>query len=150
MTKNVGLGQTGQQIDRATDRPGNRSLDHIGELLHVSREAVVSYESRVANVVGTVSQEIELFNYTTGQYETVDRRLSSPTDSVVSVIPGGRSCPVCGSRNRCNASSYQIREFISVLGVQHAKLVPAVHGSCRSSFLDNNAIVADRSAIIAL
>jgi len=33
--------------------------------------------------VGTVDQEIELFNYDAGQFETVDTRLTSATDSVI-------------------------------------------------------------------
>ncbi len=46
-------------------------------------------ESKVFNFVGTVQQRIELLNYNTGQFETVDTRLATSTDTVVSVIPGG-------------------------------------------------------------
>jgi len=48
-----------------------------------------SYESRAFSFVGTVDQKIELFNYVSGQFETVDTRLASATDSVVSVTPTG-------------------------------------------------------------
>jgi len=48
-----------------------------------------SYESRAFNFVGTVDQEIELFNYDSGQFETVDTRLASAADTVVSLTPGG-------------------------------------------------------------
>ncbi len=48
-----------------------------------------SYESRAQNFVGTVEQKIELFNYYSSQFETVDTRLTTPTDTVVSVTPGG-------------------------------------------------------------
>ena len=47
------------------------------------------YESRAINFVGTVDQQIELFNYVSGQFETIDTRLTSSTDTVVSVTPGG-------------------------------------------------------------
>ncbi len=47
------------------------------------------YESRAFSFVGTVDQEIELFNFDSGQFETVDSRLASATDSIVSVTPGG-------------------------------------------------------------
>jgi len=48
-----------------------------------------SYESRAFNFVGTVDQEIELFNYDSGQFETIDTRLTTATDTTVSVTPGG-------------------------------------------------------------
>ncbi len=48
-----------------------------------------SYESSAFNFLGTVDQQIELFNYDSGQFETLDTRLTSPADTVVSVVPGG-------------------------------------------------------------
>jgi len=48
-----------------------------------------SYESKAQNFVGTVEQKIELFNYVSGQFELVDTRLTTGTDSVVSVTPTG-------------------------------------------------------------
>ncbi len=48
-----------------------------------------SYESKALNFVGTVEQEIDLFNYDIGQFETVDTRLATSTDSVVTLTPGG-------------------------------------------------------------
>ena len=36
-----------------------------------------SYESRALNFVGTVEQKIELFNYDSGQFETIDTRLAT-------------------------------------------------------------------------
>jgi len=54
-------------------------------------ELEFSYESRTFNLVGTVDQEIELFNYDWGQFETMDTRLASAsaTDTLVSVTPVG-------------------------------------------------------------
>jgi hypothetical protein len=49
------------------------------------------YESKAVNVFGTVEQRIELFDFDSAQFETVDTRLTSPTDSVVRVTPGGDS-----------------------------------------------------------
>ncbi len=49
-----------------------------------------SLESKVLNFVGTVDQKIELFSYDSGQYETVDNRLATATDSVVAVTLGGK------------------------------------------------------------
>ncbi len=48
-----------------------------------------SLESKTFNFIGTVDQRIELFNYTTGQYEVVDTQSASPTDSVTLVTPIG-------------------------------------------------------------
>ncbi len=48
-----------------------------------------NYESRAFNFVGTVDQEIELYNFVTEQFETIDSRPASATDSVVSVTPNG-------------------------------------------------------------
>ncbi len=52
-------------------------------------ELEFSYESRAFNFVGTVDQEIELFNYVSGSFETIDTRLAAVVDTVVTVIPGG-------------------------------------------------------------
>ncbi len=46
-------------------------------------------EARVFTLVGTVDQRIEMFNYVTGAYETVDNQLATSTDSVVTVTPAG-------------------------------------------------------------
>jgi len=46
-------------------------------------------EAKVVNFVGTVDQKIDLFNFDTGQYETIDDRPATATDSVVAVTPGG-------------------------------------------------------------
>ncbi len=48
-----------------------------------------SYESRTFSFVGTVDQEIELYNYDSGQFESVDTRFASATDTVVNVTPSG-------------------------------------------------------------
>ena len=49
----------------------------------------LNYESKTFNIVGTVQQTIELFNYATGSYEQVDSRLTSGSDTVVTVTPDG-------------------------------------------------------------
>lgn len=46
-------------------------------------------EAKTFNLVGVVEQRIELFNYTTGQFEVVDTRPAGPTDSVTTVTPIG-------------------------------------------------------------
>ena len=46
-----------------------------------------SYESSTLNPFGTVEQTIELFDFDSGQFESVDTRLTSSTDTVVTVIP---------------------------------------------------------------
>ncbi len=46
-------------------------------------------ESRMVTFVGTVDQRTELFNYNTGNFEVVDNRLASSTDTVVTITPGG-------------------------------------------------------------
>lgn len=48
-----------------------------------------SYESRGFSFVGTVEQEIELFNYDTVQFETVDSGLATATDTVICINPTG-------------------------------------------------------------
>ncbi len=48
-----------------------------------------NYESRTSNFVGTVECEIELFDYVSGSFESVDSRLSSSTDIVVTVVTTG-------------------------------------------------------------
>ncbi len=48
-----------------------------------------SYESRTFSFVGAVVQNLELYNYDTAQFETVDSGLSAATDTVVSVTPSG-------------------------------------------------------------
>ncbi len=48
-----------------------------------------SLESRVQNILGTVEQKIELFNFGSGQFESVDSRLTSATDTLIEVTPGG-------------------------------------------------------------
>ncbi len=46
-------------------------------------------ESRTANFVGLIDQRVELFNYTTGQFEQIDTRNTTAADSVTTVTPGG-------------------------------------------------------------
>ncbi len=46
-------------------------------------------ESRMLTFVGTVDQRIELYNYDMGNFEVVDNRLASSTDTVVNISPGG-------------------------------------------------------------
>ncbi len=46
-------------------------------------------ESRTLNFVGTIDQEIELMNYNTGQFESVDMRLASSSDTVTQVSVTG-------------------------------------------------------------
>jgi hypothetical protein len=46
-------------------------------------------ESKTFNMLGTVSQTIELFNFDTGQFETVDMGSTTPIDSVIAVTPSG-------------------------------------------------------------
>jgi len=48
-----------------------------------------SLEAKVLNFIGTVDQKVELLNYDTGQFETVDNRFATAMDSVVAVTPGG-------------------------------------------------------------
>ncbi len=46
-------------------------------------------EAKMFTTVGTVQQKIELFNYVTAAYETLDTRLATTTDSAVTVLPSG-------------------------------------------------------------
>lgn len=48
-----------------------------------------NYESKVFNFVGTVEQDIELYNYDTASFESVDNRLAAVVDTVVTIDPGG-------------------------------------------------------------
>ncbi len=49
-----------------------------------------SLEAKVNNLVGTVDQKIELYNFTNLQYETVDNRTATASDTTVVVTPAGQ------------------------------------------------------------
>ncbi len=46
-------------------------------------------EARTFTLVGTIDQEVELFNYDTGTFELVDTRQSPGTDLAISITPTG-------------------------------------------------------------
>lgn len=52
-------------------------------------EMSFTMESGVTNVVGTIQQKIELYNYINGQFEVVDTRTATTNDSVAMFTPPG-------------------------------------------------------------
>ena len=97
-------------------------------------------ESHTFNIVGTVEQKVELFNYLTGEFESIDTRLTTSNDSMVSIIVNGNPSRFveAGTGAMQARLSYENSGSFWVFCV--CEHVSAFRNASRSSVLDHHTV----------